>query len=228
MRGLIRARDVIIHPLVVIQGFGVKVFWRALTAPKERTFLELISEGIPQPISPEQVAVSHQLDRLILHETHCSKIYHYFADHFTDALEVRDFFKTLSYQEEAHAEIVRVAKVEIARQKTWPKGDLIAPEILEKVDLALAQIDAVLRKTPKVSLKQALEILEEIEMTEKEMVFAFIHHFHVVMQFTFLKKIHHLIPSFADHHAYLNTTLPLIKEWAARRERRGNRNNHSV
>lgn len=224
MKGMIRARDVIAHPAVVIRGFGLKVFLRALLAPKERTFLEIISEGIPHPASPEERAITQQLDRLVLQEIHCSKIYKYFADHFLNFPDARQFFQTLSFQEEAHAEIIRVAKVEIARRKIWPQGDLIAPDILEKTDAMLARLDAGLRQTPRPTLKQALEMLEEMEATEREMVFAFLRHFHDVVQFTFIQKMHLLIPSFADHNAYLNTMLPQLKEMAtrdARQQKRG-------
>ncbi len=48
MNGTIRAKDVLLHPLVIVRGWGPRCYLRCLRAAVTRrrcTFLELVSRG---------------------------------------------------------------------------------------------------------------------------------------------------------------------------------------
>lgn len=224
MRGLITKKDVLFHPCVVISSFGFKIFIRSLAAPRGLTFLEVISEGIPHPASPAQVEMTQQIDRLAAYELQCSSIYGYLGEIFSASPQIRNFFRTLSYQEQGHSEILRLAKVEMARRNLWPRAKLLDPATMHKLEQMLIHLDLELKKEEKPTLKKALQVIETIEASEKEMLFDFLHHFHEVVQIPFLRKIHRIIPSFADHQSYINTMLPLLKEMETHEERARKRN----
>jgi len=102
MRGMIGRKDVLAHPVVVIRGFGLKVFLKTLISPRSRTFLEVISEGIPRPASEAQIRVAEFLDKLVSYELRTAHIYARMAHQFQDRGDAKTFFLTLSLQEEGH------------------------------------------------------------------------------------------------------------------------------
>ena len=59
MLGSIRKRDVLAHPIVTIRCFGWHVFFRALMASRDQTFLSLLADcgavGPPPVRVPELV-----------------------------------------------------------------------------------------------------------------------------------------------------------------------------
>lgn len=213
MRGLIGKKDVLRHPVVVIRGFGWKAFFRAVAAPPGRTFLEVISVGIPRPSTPQEIELSAQLDKMISFELRCSHIYARMAEIFRDRWGLaRDFFRNLSEQEEGHAEILRITKVEVSRRSLWKILIPVKAEVIEKTDKLLSDVEWSLREPEKLTIEQGLENVERLESSEINMVFDFLLH---SVSSPFIKKIYKMVPTLADHHTYLNSLLPLLKEEAA-------------
>lgn len=209
MRGLIGKKDVLLHPLTVIRGFGWRVLLQTLVAARGRTFLEIISEGIPHPATPREIELSLQMDTLVSFEIRGAHIYARMADLFQKMREVRQFFLTLSGQEEGHAEILRITKVELARRQLWQTLVPIKLGLFEKIDRELAEVEEGLRYPQKMELKEALTAVEKLEASEINIVFDFLLH---SVHTPFLKKIYYMIPSLADHQTYLNTLIPLFKQ----------------
>lgn len=213
MRGLIGKKDVLCHPFLVIQGFGWKVFLRTLRAPAGLTFLEIISEGIPNPSKPHELELSQQLDKLISFEIRCSQFYSKMSEIFRNHWGLApDFFRNLSEQEEGHAEILRIAKVEISRHYLWNTVLPIKPGLMEKTDRMLSEVEGLLRLPEKLDIKKGLEAVERLESSEINTVFDdLLHSIHT----PFLKKIYRIVPALSDHQTYLDSLLPLLKEEAA-------------
>lgn len=209
MRGLIGKRDVMLHPLTVIQGFGLQVFFKAVLASKGKTFLEIISEGIPQPVSREQIKITLLLDQLIAFELRAAHIYARMAMLYKKHSGAADFFRTISHQEEGHAEILRITKVEVARYNMWASVKPVSQKIIDTVDKDLSTVEWSLRTPGKLPYKKALDTVEELESSEINVVFDFMTH---SIQTPFLRKAHRLIPSLAEHHSFLNTVLPELME----------------
>lgn len=215
MRGLIGKKDVLAHPVVIIRGFGWKTFCRCLASSSGTTFLEIISEGIPRPASPREIELSHQMDRLISFELRNAQIYAKMAGMFYPLGEVREFFRTLTDQEEGHAEILRITKVEVARRRLWNTLVPIKLEMMEKIDQKLTEVEERLADPKKLDLTHALHLVEDLEASEINIVFDFLLH---SIQTPFLRRSHFLIPSVADHQTYLNSMLPSLKQAEAHAE----------
>lgn len=225
MQGLIGKKDVLKHPGTVIHGFGWKVFIRTLAAPPGHTFLEIISEGIPHPTAPKEIELSLQIDKLVSFELRCAHIYARLAEIFRERWGLaRDFFRTLSEQEEGHAEILRITKVELARRRLWNTLVPIDTVVIEKTDKMLSKIEWALREPEKLDFSKALQFVEEMESSEINIVFDFLLH---SVSSPFLKKIYRLIPSIADHKTYLNSLLPVLKEEEASERNMRHRNSGS-
>ncbi len=223
MKGLIGRKDVLAHPFTVISGFGPKVFFKTVFAPRHITFLEVISEGIPQPASAEEIEITLLLDKLISFELRTSHLYAGMAMLFKSRKGAQHFFQTLSQQEEGHAEILRITKVEVARRKLWEQVKPVSPVVLDKIDKELSQLEWDIRHPEALSYKEALKIVEALESSEINVVFDFVQH---SLRTPFLRKSHRLIPSIAEHHSYLNTMLPELMEEEIHEEHARLRNNH--
>ncbi len=226
MKGLIGRKDVLLHPWTVIRGFGLKVFLKTAFAPGHATFLEVISEGIPKPVSPEEIQITLLLDKLISFELRTSHIYARLGTMFKEHDGANTFFHTLSIQEQGHAEILRIVKVEVARLKLWDEVKPISTEVVDKIDKDLSHLEWDIRHPETLSYKESLKIVESLESSEINVVFDFIHH---SIQTPFLRKSHRLIPSIAEHHSYLNTMLPELMEEEVREEHlRHRKHNHGT
>ncbi len=212
MRGLIGKKDILRHPIIAIQGYGWQTFYDVLKAPKETTFLEVLSKNIPPILEPVQKQVTDQLNVLIHFESQISSIYFNLMEKFTHIPEVRKFFKTLSYQEEAHSEILRIVKVEVARLNLWNNVKLLEQDKLDPATKLIQSIQHQLSQPALVSLEKALIFVDKLEKMEDDLIFPFLHRFYKAVQTPFLKRIDRIIPSFANHHEYLNSELPYLKE----------------
>jgi rubrerythrin len=104
MLGAIRKRDILAHPIVTVQCFGWKVFFRVLVAGGDVTFLSIVASsrffGEAAGELPDLVGRCVELERS------AKRIYEALADRFDDQPEVRRFFRSLAMQEKNHAEML--------------------------------------------------------------------------------------------------------------------------
>jgi hypothetical protein len=108
MLGVIRKRDIVLHPVVTVQSFGWRVFLRALTAGPNETFLSLVAEAETRDTVRRRVP--EVMDRAIGLEIRAMRLYQALAGRFADEDALRQLFATLAVQEQEHAELLRVCR----------------------------------------------------------------------------------------------------------------------
>jgi len=104
MLGAIRKRDILAHPIVTVQCFGWKVFFRVLLADRKATFLSIVAGS--RPFQDTSCELPELVSRCVELERSAMRIYRALADRFEDAPDVRSFFRSLASQEEGHAEML--------------------------------------------------------------------------------------------------------------------------
>ena len=116
MVGTIRKRDILAHPIVSIRCFGLWVFFRALFAGKNQTFLSLLTDIKGLKPSPEKVP--ELVERCIKLELQAKQIYERLAGQFVDHECASNFFRSLARHEESHAQLLELCR-EIANRTIW-------------------------------------------------------------------------------------------------------------
>lgn len=113
MVGAICKAEVLFHPLVTIECFGWAVFFRAVFAGRDQTFLSLLNQvGVfqrPQTSAPEFIG------RCIALEQRAMRIYHSLAFHYAESDRARRFFECLAQQEAIHAELLELCRAAVGR-----------------------------------------------------------------------------------------------------------------
>lgn len=123
MIGVIRKRDILAHPFVTIRSLGWRVFFRALCADRNQTFLALLTDT--EALEPPPVRVPELVERSIKLELQAKQIYERLAKRFLDHPSVSQFFSTLARQEQSHAELLEVCRA-IARRTIWKAESLVS------------------------------------------------------------------------------------------------------
>jgi rubrerythrin len=162
MLGVIRRRDIIAHPFVTIDRFGLGLFCQALVAGRHKTFLSLLAgTGVLQPPAVE---IPELLGRCVDLETRARRIYQFLAERFSDWEPVRQFFETLARQEQQHAELLELCR-QLASRDGWLEEHFApwraaVPQLERKLDELEDSI------SERESLRDALRLVIEIESTE--------------------------------------------------------------
>ncbi len=73
MVGAINKRDILSHPWVTIRCFGWRVFWRAIFARGDRTFLSLLTDS--EVLKPAGEGVPEFVARCVELELKASRVY---------------------------------------------------------------------------------------------------------------------------------------------------------
>ena len=167
MVGAITKRDILAHPLVTIRCFGWRVFWRALFAGRERTFLSVLSEA--EVLQPAAENVVEFIARCVELELKASRIYTAFARRWADSQAAHDFFATLASQENGHAELLELCRTAAAQQR-WNEGQA-APwrQVVPRLEQHMADAEAA--SDDAHSVHAALQLVIDIESSEINDVF---------------------------------------------------------
>ena len=168
MRGVITKVQVLAHPVVIIESFGVKVLVRALFADARETFLEIVSRCDEEKAhrGMEEIDLARTVKRFVGFERRLGEVYRRLSQQFSG--EVGRFFMTLAGHEEGHAIVLSRVRREIRKGRLWKHSkDLhFATEELE------ARLEACEEEARRgVALARALEIVEGIEGSEINVVF---------------------------------------------------------
>jgi len=116
MVGIIRKRDILSHPLVTIRCFGWRVFFNSLFAGGNQTFLTLLRKsGV---FDGKTAAAPKLVDASIQLELRAKRLYQLLTRRFAQAAMVRDFFATLSRQEQEHADLLKLCRTATG-QEQW-------------------------------------------------------------------------------------------------------------
>jgi rubrerythrin len=167
MLGVIRRRDILAHPFVTVDCFGLGFFFQALVADRRKTFLSLLAEtGVLQ--SPV-VEIPALLGRCVDLESRARRIYQFLAERFSDWEQVRQFFEALARQEQGHSELLELCR-QLAGRDGWleehfaPWRDVV-PQLERKMDELEDSLSG------RESLADALRLVIQIESSEIDHVF---------------------------------------------------------
>lgn len=205
MLGVIRKRDVIAHPVVTIQCFGLRVFLKTLIAGKGETFLSLLMSTDVLDKAP-RVEVPETVDRCVQLELKAMSLYRRLALRFSEDVQARDFFDALSSQELQHAELLDICR-EASERTGWAseRFERCAREVpgLERsMDGAESTIEGA------ISLTDALRLVIEIESSEVNRVFEGIV---AASDCEFVRALRAFHVATAQHLAYIRERLPALE-----------------
>ncbi len=171
MRGVITRAQVLAHPIVILESFGVKVLLRALFADARETFLEIVSRAAEEEAHREmdELDLARTVNRFIGLERRVGEVYRALADRFSDDHDAAAFFATLADHEEGHALVLSRVRREIRKGKLWKRSRDIHVAVVDTLDARLAAWEEEIGR--RVSLARALQIVEGIEGSEVNVVF---------------------------------------------------------
>lgn len=171
MQGVVTKVQVLAHPIVMVEGFGLKVLIRALLAGRRETFLDIVTRCAEEEARSEleEFDLVRTVDRFIGFERRARDLYRQLSTQFEGLPEASKFFATLSRQEEGHAIVLSRVRREMRRGRLWTESKDQHLASVRAIDGLLAGFEAEARRG--VSLARALEIVEGIEGSELDVVF---------------------------------------------------------
>ena len=167
MVGAICKRDILAHPFVTIHCFGWQVFFRALIAGRNQTFLSLLAQT--HTLQPPKVNVPKLVGRCVKLELRAKRIFDSLAIRFADQGPVEEFFVTLARQEQSHAELLELCR-EAASRAGW-KEEFFTPwrDAVPRLEGQMGDAEASLESLGSVA--DALRLVVQIEGSEVNHVF---------------------------------------------------------
>jgi hypothetical protein len=171
MQGVVTTRHVLAHPLVILEGFGLKVLVRSLFARRDETFLDIVARCARKGANDdsEEVDLLKTVDRFVGLERRARDLYRSLSRRLIGLPDAARFFAVLSWQEEGHAVVLSRVRREIQRGKLRKKAKALQFDCLGSLETLFTNLEREVRK--RVSLSRALEIVEEIEGSELDVVF---------------------------------------------------------
>ena len=171
MQGVVRTRQVLAHPMVIVESFGLRVLVRALLAGRDETFLDIVSrcaeEGAREHL--DEVDLLRTVDQFVRFERRARDLYETLSRQLAPLPEAAKFFATLARQEEGHAIVLSRVRRQISRGRFWTESKDLHLASLKAVDALLARLEEEARQG--VSLARALDIVEALEGSELDLVF---------------------------------------------------------
>lgn len=212
MRGVINKIDLITHPFIVIQGFGLKVYLQALIAPKDSTFLDLIRQKVTEPLSPQHEHLNAQIHHLTTIEKGLAGIYSSLQEKYAANPVAAKFFETISEHEKDHTEMLEIIKAEVVRRKAWHSIKPVKKELIQNAEKTIEDIQNELKKETIPGINLSLEFVKKLEKIEETTVFDTLLLFFSLFQSPFFDTVCRFVPSFYDHYSYIHTMSDLLKE----------------
>jgi hypothetical protein len=170
MQGVITRTQVLAHPFVIVESFGLKVLLRALVATDE-TFLDVVSRTAEEEahLGMEELDLGRTVKRYIGFECRARDLYRRLAhDHAGDP-GAAHFFRTLSRHEEGHAIVLSRVRRELRKGRLWKASRDVQVAAEDGLDAVLAGFEEEVRRG--APLARALEIVEALEGSELNVVF---------------------------------------------------------
>ena len=204
MLGAIRKLDILAHPFVTIDCFGWGIFFRALMANREQTFLALLIQT--GTFQPPKAKIPELVDRCIELELRAKRIYQWLAGRFLGYQSVSGFFDTLAHQEETHAELLGLCR-EAARRTVW-KDELFAPgrDAIPRLERQMVDAEASLNSIECVS--DGLRLVIQIEASEVNQVFNSVV---AASEAGFVKKVRAFQKAAAEHISFICDAIPKLE-----------------
>jgi len=204
MVGTIRKRDILAHPILTIRCFGWRVFFRALFAGRDQTFLSLLTDTKKLP--PPPAKVPELVERCIKLELKAKKIYQRLAEQFAGRESVGNFFRTLVRQEESHAQLLELCRV-IANRTLWI-GERFTPyrDSIPRLERQMESIESSMESIQHPA--DALKLVIEIESSEVNQVFGSVV---AASGSDFVRNLLVFQTATEDHIAYICEKIPKLE-----------------
>jgi len=171
MQGVITKKEVLKNPVVIIEGFGLRVFINALFADKDATFLDIINEchELDSHKDMASMNISEIVNQFIGYELKAQELYTILSKNFSELSDVSAFFKNIARHEEGHAIILARVRREIERGHYWKESKQIHISEIERFDRFMRDAEASIQSG--VSLAEALTLVDLLEGSEINIVF---------------------------------------------------------
>jgi hypothetical protein len=171
MQGVIRRAQVLAHPIVIVESFGLKVLWRALFARGDETFLDIVSRAAEEEARAgmDEIDLMRMVKRFIGFERRLRDVYERLSVQLSGTPEVARFFSILASQEEGHAVVLTRVRREIRRGRLWKESRDVHLAGLEAFEARFAAMEEEVRRG--VAPARALEIVDAVESSEINLVF---------------------------------------------------------
>jgi hypothetical protein len=171
MQGVITRKEIFAHPMVIIEGFGLKVLVRSLVARRDETFLDIVNRcaGFRAQNDEDEIDLLRTVQRFIDFERRARDLYRKLARHYCTLPDVEKFFGTLSWQEEGHAIVLSRVHREIRRGRLSAGSRDLHEASIASVEALLKACEEEVRHG--MPLGRALEIVDVIEGSELDIVF---------------------------------------------------------
>jgi hypothetical protein len=175
MRGVITRVQVLAHPVVVFESFGLKVLLRSLFAGARETFLDIVSACAEEDEHAQmaEIDLSRTVKRFIGFERRVGGVYQELSRRFPADPQATRFFRTLGGHEEGHAIVLSRVQRELRQGRLWRPSKEIHVAAMEGFEATLDAHEREVRRG--VTLARALEIVEAIEGSEINVVFETLH-----------------------------------------------------
>ena len=171
MTGVIRRVQVLAHPVVIAESFGMRVLVRSLLASTGETFLEIVRRSAEEEahLGMEELGLGRTVKRFTGFECRLGALYRQLSLQLTGAPEVAELFSTLSGHEEGHAIVLSRILREIRHGRLWKESRDLHLGTEEAFEARLSGFEQEVRCG--VDVARALEIVESIEGSELNVVF---------------------------------------------------------
>jgi hypothetical protein len=203
MLGVINNFDIMTHPIVTIQCFGWRFFFKALFAKHNFTFLTLLnSSSLFEPAPPESGEI---VDRIVQLELRAKGIYTKFADKFPSDVSVKRFFEILASQEQDHADMLEFCKAATAHDG-WKMNDLSATgQCVAGLESQMRQAENAVRSI--TSLDDAMRVVIQLESSEINQAFQNVF---MASSSRFVKKLLKFRRATHFHMAFIMKRIPVL------------------
>jgi hypothetical protein len=171
MQGVITRTQVLAHPIVIAESFGVRVLVRALFASARETFLEIVSRCAEEEahLGMYGFDLVRTVNRFVGFECRVRDLYQRLSQRFADTRDAAAFFRTLAGHEEGHAIVLSRVRRELRKGRAWRESKALHVAAVEGFDARLGACEEEVRRG--VTLARALELVEAIEGSELNVVF---------------------------------------------------------
>ncbi len=167
MVGVIRGRDLFFHPFTTIHCFGWRMFFRALRAGHDKTFLSLLRES--NALQSAEGEAESIIRRCIELELQAKRIYETLAETTARRPAVAEFFAVLAQQEQEHADLLRIS-LAACRRSGWELGRFHPwREYLPRLEREMREAEYAASAVD--SAEDALRLVVRIESSEINLVF---------------------------------------------------------
>jgi hypothetical protein len=172
MLGVVRTRQVLAHPLVILEGFGLKVLVRSLFAGRDETFLDIVTRCAQEGANDDmdEVDLLKTVDGFVGLERRARDLYWKLSHKLAAFPDAARFFVTLSWQEEGHAIVLSRVRRDIRRGRLWKRSRDLHLASLGSLEALFANLERE-AQSESLSVCRALEMVEELEQSELDVVF---------------------------------------------------------